>query len=120
MEDVLNWYAKEFIQNVIIYAPWLVVSALVAGSGYVLGALVFGRRYKERIARLEEEVRKRQESPAPDANHADLGYEVLTWWDEPDNVFDEIKAAASLRKRFPRAIRDKRTGEVHEVPHPRR
>ena len=50
----------------------------------------------------------------------DPGYEVLTWWDEPEDVFDEIKASLSLRKRFPRAIRDKRTGEVHEVPHPRK
>lgn len=64
MEELLTWFAKEFIQHVILHAPWIVVSALCAGGGVVLGVLMFGRRYKQRIAALEAELRAmRQQHP---------------------------------------------------------
>jgi len=131
MDDILTWFAKETVQHAILNWAWLLVAALLAGSGYVLGAIVFGRRYKERLAADLEAKDKRiadleakvaaLSTPPQGTNHEDLGYEILTWWDEPDNVVDQLRAATSLRtKRFPRAIRDKRTGEVHSVPHPKR
>ena len=64
MEDGLIWFAKEVIQYAILHASWLVLATICAGGGVVLGALVFGRRYKQRIATLEDEVRGLRDRPS--------------------------------------------------------
>ena len=50
----------------------------------------------------------------------DPGYEVLVWWGETGNVWNDAFYAITNRKRFPKTIRDKRTGLVQEVSHPSR
>ena len=50
----------------------------------------------------------------------DPGYEVLVWWGETGSVLDDAFYAMFHRKRFPKTIRDKRTGLVQEVSHPSR
>ena len=50
----------------------------------------------------------------------DPGYEVLVWWGETGNVFDDAFYAVAHWKRFPKTIPDKRTGPVQEVAHPSR
>lgn len=64
MDENLTWLAKEIIQHVILHWAEILVRLLFAAGGIVLGALVFGRRYKQRIADLETEVRRLGGSPS--------------------------------------------------------
>lgn len=59
MEETLEWLAKEIVQHLLLHYLEIAVWGTLAGGGYVLGALVFGRRYKQRIAALEEAARER-------------------------------------------------------------
>ncbi len=120
MEDILSWFAKETAQHLILHYISYLGALLFTGGGLVLGVLMFGRRYKERIARMEGELavlRKQSEPPTLNVNHEDLGYEVITWWGETGDTLIDAGFPES-RKRFPKTIRDKRTGTLHEVPHP--
>lgn len=56
MEELFTWLAKEIIQHALLHWAWLLVVAVLAVGGYMLGALVFDRRYKQRIATLEGKV----------------------------------------------------------------
>lgn len=111
MEEALTWSAEEIIRH----WGWLVVWGFIAGSGYALGALVSGRRYRQRIADLESEAaRLREPSTAGD----DAGLEILTWWEETGLLDDKAMAAKSGRRRFPRTVHSRKTGEVYEIKNP--
>ena len=62
MEELLTWLAKEIIQHAILHGAWLLVVAVLSVGGYMLGALVFGRRYKQRIATLEGKVAEQNQA----------------------------------------------------------
>ena len=48
----------------------------------------------------------------------DPGYDVIVWWGETGNPLEDAMYRIFNRKRFPKTIRDKRTGLVQEVAHP--
>lgn len=58
MGEFLTWFAEEIVQHLMFHALWYAASALLIGGGCVLSVLVFGRRYKQRIADMEAEIRR--------------------------------------------------------------
>ena len=115
MEEAPAWFAREIIQHAVPHWGWLVVWGFIAGSGYVLGALVSGRRYRQRIADLESEAARLRE-PSTAGDDADL--EILTWWEETGLLGDNVTAAKSGLRRFPRTVHSRKTGEVYEIKNP--
>ena len=47
----------------------------------------------------------------------DPGYEVITWWNESESLFD-FNHMLRLRKRFPRQVYSRKTGKVYEIAYP--
>jgi len=50
----------------------------------------------------------------------DLGYEVRTWWGDHEIRALEFLGRLGHDRKFPKTIRDTRTGLIQEVSHPRR
>ena len=46
------------------------------------------------------------------------GYEVLTYWNEPDDSLQATIARIGGKKYFPKTIFEKRTGKIREISYP--
>lgn len=64
MEELLAWFAKETAQHLILHYLSYLGALFFIGGGLVLGVLMFGRRYKQRIAALEAQVQSSATVPS--------------------------------------------------------
>ncbi len=104
MDEILTWFAKEVVQHALLHWAWLGVSVLFAGGGVVLGALMFGRRYKQRIAALESQAREHKAQVQ--------GHEILIQGLKPG---EKLPVKARLRHKFEVAWAPCPDGKTREI-----
>ena len=76
-EEWVLWFIRELGQHWLRHALWLAV----VGVGAMLGVLMFGRRYKQRIAALESQIEEMRKPTPQMPIKARLRHRShLGWW----------------------------------------
>lgn len=85
------------------------LATIKSGFDYIVAGAkrVFGMQ--KRITELEEKIKRLEE---------EKGYKVIAYWDESDNIFDDVANFRNIfKKRYPRIIYSEKHG-MQEVPYP--
>ena len=117
----------EWLGSILEWGPrinwlWSVISGLFGGGLMyaVLRKFFLPKEISESSEKLRKELKKEFQKEIrtinkqiTDLKKVDPGYTVLSWWDPPITIFDNI---FGRYHNYPRVIFVKKTGEIKEFP----